>query len=591
MTRAAGLLLTLGLVAAAAGAELSFQEATVGAGLLAKRDPLDFPFANMTGGATVGDFNRDGWQDLFLLGGGRAPDALYLNNGDGTFTDHAAAAGLAAYHRGIAVAVGDYDANGWLDLFVTSLGPADGPPRIRQHRLYHNAGTGDRGAHPPDAAADARESAAGIPDGRADTRDGAADTPDDGAHPRDGGPPAGAGAVKLGAARAVPTFREVAAAVGVAGPLTARADAMGAAFGDYDLDGDLDLFVTAYAEAQGNRLYRNLGREPPRFADATATIAADLTIWAFAPAFVDLDGDRYPELLIAADFGTSRYLRNGGAGSHDGPGALVDATAASGTDREANGMGSAIGDFNNDGLLDWYLTSVYADGGSVSKVNGNLLYVNQGGHRYRELSAAAGVDNGGWGWGAVAVDLDHDGLLDIVATNGWDKPNPDGIPEWRSEPTHVFLNRGDLAFHHATFEVGLVHRKHGRGLLHFDYDNDGDQDLLIVNQQGPVSLYRNDLSGPGTNWLRVFADTRGAPHLAPDGFGTRVAVLAGGRWQARAIYGGSTFSGVPELSAHFGLGAAATVDLLRVTWADGRVTERSGLAPNQTIVVQPDALP
>jgi hypothetical protein len=68
-------------------------------------------------------------------------------------------------------------------------------------------------------------------------------------------------------------------------------------------------------------------------------------------------------------------------------------------------------------------------------------------------------------------------------------------------------------------------------------------------------------------------------------------VLAGGRWQHRAIYGGSTFSGVPELSAHFGLGAAATVDLLRVTWADGRVTERSGLAPNQTIVVQPDALP
>ena len=103
-----------------------------------------------------------------------------------------------------------------------------------------------------------------------------------------------------------------------------------------------------------------------------------------------------------------------------------------------------------------------------------------------------------------------------------------------------------------------------------------------------MSLYRNELSGPGTNWLRVFADTRGAPHLAPDGLGTRVAVLAGGRWQYRAIHGGSTFSGVPELSAHFGLADAATVDLLRVTWADGRVTERRGLAPNQTLVVQPE---
>ena len=183
-------------------------------------------------------------------------------------------------------------------------------------------------------------------------------------------------------------------------------------------------------------------------------------------------------------------------------------------------MGSAIGDFDNDGRLDWYLTSVYADGGSVSKDNGNMLYVNQGEHRYRELSEAAGVNNGGWGWGAVAVDLDHDGLLDLVATNGWEKPNPEGLLEWISEPTHVFLNRGGLSFHHATFEVGLVHRKQGRGLLHFDYDNDGDQDLLIVNQRGPVSLYRNELSGPGTNWLRVFADTRGAPHLAPDGLGT-----------------------------------------------------------------------
>ena len=86
MTRRPLLGLVLGLAAAGAWAELSFQEATLGAGLLAPREPLQFPFANMTGGATVGDFNRDGWQDLFLLGGGGAPDALYLNNGDGTFS-------------------------------------------------------------------------------------------------------------------------------------------------------------------------------------------------------------------------------------------------------------------------------------------------------------------------------------------------------------------------------------------------------------------------------------------------------------------------------------------------------------------------
>ena len=537
MNRAGLLAVCLGFAAATAPAELAFREVSYSAGLHAERRPLPFPFANMTGGGTVGDFNHDGWQDLFLLGGGAAADALYLNHGDGTFGDYAAAAGVADHHRGIAVAVGDYDGDGRIDLYVTSLGDATEPARIRRHRLYRNTGL-----------------------------------------------VAGGGDTSV----AVPVFRDVAEREGVNGPIIARPDAMGAAFGDYDLDGDLDLFVTAYAEAVGNRLYHNLGREAPRFADATATIAGDLTIWGFAPTFADMDGDRYPELLIAADFGTSRYLRNGAAGSHGGSGAFVDATSASGADRDANGMGSAIADFNNDGLLDWYLTAVYADGGAVTGDNGSMLYINRGGHRFHELAAAAGVDNGGWGWGAVAVDLDHDGWLDIVATNGWEKANSNGISEWLDELTRVFLNDGGRTFRDVTIESGLQHRRHGRGLLNLDYDNDGDQDILIVNERGPMSLYRNELSGPGHNWLRVFADTSAAPGLAPHGFGTRIAVSVGGRWQHRVIHGGSTFSGVAELSAHFGLGDAETVDLLRVTWADGRVSEWHATAGNRTITVSPD---
>ena len=498
---------------------LAFREVTLAAGLTAVRDPLGHFLVDMAGGGTVGDFNRDGWQDIFFLAGGNQADALYVSNGDGTFTERAAQAGVAARHRGIGAAVGDYDGDGWLDIFITSLGTATGPAQPGQHRLYHNNGDG--------------------------------------------------------------TFTNRAAAAGVSFSSRTRADGMGAAFGDYDLDGDLDLFVSSYSVADGNRLFRNNG--DGAFTDVTDDAAPiGLSIWGFAPAFVDMDGDRYPELLIAADHGTSRYLLNNGDGS------FVDATDASGTGWGANGMGSAIADFNDDGLPDWYLTSVYSNTGMEGEENGNQLYINQGSNRFRELSREAGVNNGGWGWGAVAVDLNHDLLLDIVTTNGWTKPNFYGEFEWLTESTRIFLSRGDLSFQRAAQQVGLVHRKQGRGLVNFDYDNDGDQDILIFNHAGRMSLFRNDLPRTAGNWFRLFLDTSGHSLLAPNGFGTRVSVLVNEKRQYRYIHGGSTYLGVAELSAHFGLGSAEMVDELRIEWADGRVTHIRGLPANQTITVRPD---
>ena len=136
----AGLVALATTSAVPASAELRFRAATLAAGLTAERRPLDYSVADMTGGAAVGDFNRDGWQDIFLLGGSGAVDALYLNNGDGTFTDHGAAAGVAWSHRGLAAAVGDFDGDGWQDLFVTSLGESGGNRRPGAHRLYRNLG-------------------------------------------------------------------------------------------------------------------------------------------------------------------------------------------------------------------------------------------------------------------------------------------------------------------------------------------------------------------------------------------------------------------------------------------------------------------
>ena len=521
---------------AAAQAQLRFSEQAEAAGLTARHQPSLETLLAMTAGGAAADFDNDGWQDLYFVSGGGAPDSLYLNNGDGTFTDHAAAAGLGRAHLGHGVAVGDYDGDGWIDIFVTSLGPADDDrARPSHHLLFRNHGPGADG---------------------------------------------------------VPTFTEGARAARVNRTSPEDPSGMGAAFGDYDLDGNLDLFVTAWVpEVRGNLLFQNLG--DGTFENATYRAGLALRgVRGFAPRFVDMDGDRYPELLVAADAGTSRYFVNRGDGT------FADATAASGTGLDANGMGQVTGDFDNDGRLEWYVTSVHGTGGyevpwdaPAVPGTGNMLYHNRGGHRYEQLAGAAGVNDGGWGWGAVAVDLDHDGDQDLVTTNGWADLNAAGRYEWLDERTYLFRNdhhpAGGLTFTEVGVAAGLDHAGQGRGLIHLDYDNDGDQDLVIFDALGPISLYRNELSGPDTHWLRLFLETGGTPGLAPNGRGARVELTAGGARQYRYLDGGCTYLGSAELSAHFGLGAHGVAQRVRVEWPDGRVTELDHVAADRTLCVSP----
>lgn len=524
--------------AAVAAPPMQFREVGVPAGL-GRGHPGAVSAPPTAPGGAAGDFDGDGWQDIFYATGGGAPDRLFINRRDGTFIDRAGPAGLARVHRAHGAAAADFDGDGALDLFIPSAGPE--PPGLPPpgHLLLYR-GNGDGGFM---CCAPYRD-----PDGRLDR---------------------GAGG-------------------------------MAAAFGDYDLDGDLDLFAGNWASGiRGNVLFRNDGDGGFTEVGARAGVADDRVI-AFAAQFVDLNGDRYPELIVAGDFGSSRYYRN------EGDGTFTDLTFASGTGREANGMGSAVADLNGDGRPDWYVTSV-STRWPIHRTpgTGNALYLNVGGDRFREAARAAQVRAGGWGWGVEAVDLDHDGLRDLVTTTGWIEPNGVGLYEWEQQPTFLFRNTGADAAGVPVFErvdaprVGLRHRLQGRALITLDYDADGDRDIVIFNAGARPSLFRNDLGGAGgpsgvrgpsgvgdAGWLRVFLEPPRGSGLAPHGWGAVVTVTAGGRTQAAAI-GAGGFFGASELSAHFGLGAAATVDELAVDWPDGARTVLRGVAANRTLTVRP----
>lgn len=213
----------------------------------------------MAGGLCVGDFDADGWPDIFAIGGGNQPDRLFINNQDGTFIDRAADWGVADLHRGCSVSAGDVNRDGRTDLYIVSFGPIDTPATNAGNRLLLNR-VG--------------------PDG--------------------------------------PYFEEVAQAAGVR-TFATGADGMSTALGDIDNDGDLDLMTSAwFVNTAGNRLFINTGNDPdgiPKFIDATDAMGVDLTgTRGYTPRMIDLTGDRLPDLLLTADFETSRLLINEGLG-------------------------------------------------------------------------------------------------------------------------------------------------------------------------------------------------------------------------------------------------------------------------------------
>lgn len=503
---------------AMACAQVTLVDVTTAAGVAMNHVPNGgmIPGTNewITSGVAVGDFNRDGWPDLFVVRGGTGYDRLFINQGNGTFVDRAAAWGVAAAHGGCGVAVGDLDGDRWPDLYVASYGSGNNNAgQLGKNRLYRNNGNG--------------------------------------------------------------SFTEIAMAAGVAFTSQIASAGNGPAWGDYDLDGDLDLAVAAWsATATGNRLFRNDGGQ---FADVTgAAVPMPPATWGFQASFADLDGDRYPELLWAADFGSSRLFRN------DRGGGFVDATLAAGVGLDENGMGQCVGDFDGDGDLDWFVTSIFLDRPPSAGLNGNALYRNDGGLVFTEIAAVAGVADGGWGWGAQAADLDHDGWLDIVEVNGR------AAGQWLDEPEYIYRNLGGGAFLRDPVASASLLARDGRAVVTLDFDRDGDLDVAIAYNAGPFKLYRNDAPA-GRKWLAVAIDSPPGSPVPSFGLGTRVEVTTlegvGPVTRVRVIDGGNGYLGSSEPLAHFGLGEAPEILSVRVQWPRGNDTVLTGVIVNRRLVV------
>ncbi|MCA9245205.1 MAG: VCBS repeat-containing protein [Phycisphaerales bacterium] len=474
---------------------------------------------NMMPGCAVADFNRDGFQDFFVCGSERVADALFINNGDGTFTNQATEWGVAVMHTCVGVSAGDYNNDGWIDLYVTSHGVGDNPA-TSPNKLYRN----NHGQSFSDVAAEA----------------GVADT-------------------------------------------SLQPDSYGSAWGDYDLDGDLDLAIGAWATGsnRGNRLYRNNG--DGTFTDVTiAMLGADIgQMWGFTPRFVDLNHDRWPDLLFVSDFASTRYYQNM-------RGTFQRRTTEAGLGYETNGMGCTIGDFNNDGRIDVYVTSIYYPG-NPAWMRGNAMYINQGAGQFQQVAAAVGTQIGGWGWGTAACDFDLDGDQDILETNGWSN-----YP-FLYEQCYLYVNRlvdsGRLMFSEQAIARGIDFYGQGRGIGLIDFENDGDMDVVITGFGEAKRMFLNAAPASNPGWLRVFLRDGNQPGVAPDGFGAYVRTRVGSRTQARYMDGAPSFLSTSELSAHFGFGEVDTVDELRIEWPNGGLTVLRNVPTRQTLTItaQPTA--
>ncbi len=500
-----------------------------------------FPESMGSGGGFI-DYNGDGWADILLVGGGVWPQSpqklervlsLYRNNGDGTFTLQSQEAGLDRLDTyGIGIGVGDYDNDGDEDFYFSTIG---------ENQLFRN----DNGV-----------------------------------------------------------FTEVGKTAGVAGDW---AWSSSAAFFDADRDGWLDLYVGNYVKwTPETDLYCSLDSKnkgyctpeayeglPGRFYhnNGDGTFSDRTQEAGFLPApgkslgvtEFDFNRDGWPDLIVTNDTQPNLLYKNNGDGSFTEIGA-VSGVAYDEHGKARAGMGVDAGVVDSTGEETIVVGNFSKEMIGVWRHIGNDLFIDRA-----AVSRIGRTSLMTLTFGVFLFDVDLDGDLDFFAANGHVQPQVETTQQGISyaEAPHLFINPGDGTFEDKAPETGGVLLKNivARGSAYADYDRDGDLDVLITENDGPVHLWRNDLNN-GAHFLRVY--TKGVESNR-DGIGTQLVAYANGLRQMRRIRTAVSYLSASEKAATFGLGAATRLDSLVVYWPSGLVERFSDVRGDQEILLEEGA--